>query len=729
MFKWGSQNVSQNGKLEKAFLNKYNSFCAKCKTPLAEGQGFAYKYFNEGYKAVCSSSICVDMVEGLREFLEPKREITPEGNILINPVDWDAIPVIRTIPGAKFNPDTKIWSVSIEPEDRKIVVESCKKLNLKMPEGFDQVSVSPDYQDTIDNAQSVGAYPYQLEGIEFLAGKKKALLGDDMGLGKTMQSILALPKDARAIFLCPATLKANVAKEVRQWRPDLVSVTCNGKNSFFPPNKGEVVILNYDILPQVFDPLDKYGNSSNCPEAWKPLLKETILIADEAHVCKNPKAKKSQRTKVLSKLCGKVWAMTGTPILSKGMDLWGILSSFDMEREVFTSWNHFTSSMNASKGMYGWKFGTPTNEVPLLLKKVMKRRLKSDVLTDLPPKQYQDMLVEVKDQSLFQMLEIAYEKIKDVRVQDSLPDFQEFSEARAKLAKDKIPALLNLVESFEEADEPLVVFSAHKAPVEALSVRDGWGVITSDTSLVERNNLVHKFQDGFLKGIALTIKAGGVGLTLTNASKMIFVDLEWNPALNLQAEDRICRIGQTASNLQYIRLVSNCSLDVHLYNILDSKAKMIHAAIDAEGSIEYTPNSNQNGLSSQIKEESVLDREARMKAREKAIKRASDKLMKAQASLKVKSIKNSLGDSKLLPTPDSQQAQDIFDALNLMLERCDGASLKDNVGFNKPDSHNMRHIRISGLLENDVDLQKYVWSTLRKYGRQLVLYYPSLFKS
>ena len=132
MFKLGSQNVSQNGKLEKAFLNKYNSFCAKCKTPLAEGQGFAYKYFNEGYKAVCSSSICVDMVEGLREFLEPKREITPEGNILINPVDWDAIPVIRTIPGAKFNPDTKIWSVSIEPEDRKIVVESCKKLNLKM---------------------------------------------------------------------------------------------------------------------------------------------------------------------------------------------------------------------------------------------------------------------------------------------------------------------------------------------------------------------------------------------------------------------------------------------------------------------------------------------------------------------------------------------------------------------------------------------------------------------
>lgn len=715
----------------KVLKNKYNSFCGECKKPLQPEEGFAYSKGN-GYKAVCTSNVCIAFVPGLKEALTPKREITKDGRIILNPMDWDALPLIKSMPGAAFDPATKVWSVSIEPEDRDAVVQVCKKIKLAMPEGFELENKSDLVEKTVEDAKAAGAYPYQLEGIKFLSGKKRALLADDMGLGKTMQSLLALPKNARAIFLCPATLKTNVAKEVRMWRPDLVSVTCRGRNSFTPPNKGEVVIINYDILPEVFDPLDKAGTQSTCPDSWKPILKETILIADEAHVCKNPKAKKSQRTKVLSKLCDKVWAMTGTPILSKGMDLWGTLSSFDMERKVFTSWNHFTTTMNATKRQvsahaYTWDFGTPSPEVPVLLKKLMLRRLKKEVLTELPPKQYQDYLVDVRNQSLHKMLEISYDKIKDLSPSDSLPDFQDFSEARAELAKDKIPALLELVETFEEADEPVVVFSAHKAPVEALGQRLDWGVITSDVTLAERSIIVSRFQAGFLKGIALTIKAGGVGLTLTKASKMVFVDLEWNPALNLQAEDRICRIGQKSNSLQYIRMVSNCSLDIHVCNLLDNKARMIEAAIDSDGGIEYNPSSSQEDLSSLIKEETEAERNKRIVDRQDAIRKASEKLQKAQASAKVQSLKSRLGNSVLLPIPTSQQSQDIQSALDMMLSRCDGAALKDNVGFNKPDSQTMRTVRLSGALSNDVDIQKYVWETLRKYSRQLILYYPSLF--
>jgi len=717
----------------KVLKNKYNSFCGECKKPLQPEEGFAYNG-GSAYRAICNSSVCIGLVPGLKEALTPKREITPDGRILLNPMDWDALPLIKTMPGAAFNPTTKVWSVSIDPSDRDTIVAVCKKMQLAMPKGFELENVSGLFVDRLVVAGEAGAYPYQLEGIQFLAGKKRALLGDDMGLGKTMQSLLALPQNARVIFLCPATLKSNVAKEVRMWRPDLVSNICRGRNSFTPPGLGEVVIINYDILPEVFDPLDKFGSRSKCPESWIPLLKETIMIADEAHVCKNPKAKKSQRTRVLSKLCGKVWAMTGTPILSKGMDLWGTLSSFDMERRVFTSWNHFITSMNATKrkvafNAFSWEFGLPSSEVPLLLKKVMLRRLKKDVLTDLPAKQYQDYLVDVKDNSLHKMLEISYDKIKNLSPSDSLPDFQGFSKARAELAKDKIPALLELVQTFEEAQQPVVVFSAHKAPVEALGQRLGWAIITSDITLAERSVIVSRFQNGILKGIALTIKAGGVGLTLTEASKMIFVDLEWNPALNLQAEDRICRIGQKSSSLQYIRMVSNCSLDIHVCKLLDDKAKMIEAAIDSEGSVEYDPSNKPHDLSALIKEETEAQRSKRIGNREAAIKRASQKIQKAQASAKVQSLKSRLGNATLLPIPTDEQSQDIQSALEMMLSRCDGAELKDNVGFNKPDSHTMRTVRLSGALSSDVDIQKYVWSTLRKYARQLILYYPSLFTS
>src|SRR5262249_38834164 len=122
-----------------------------------------------------------------------------------------------------------------------------------------------------------------------------------------------------------------------------------------------------------------------------------------------------------------------------------------------------------------------------------------------------------------------------------LPPFETFSAVRRHLAESRIKAALDLVEGFEGAGQPLGGFSAHREPVLRIGGRPGWGGITGDTSPPKRQELVEAFQLGQLKGLALTISAGGVGLTLTRASVALFIDLDWGPENNRQAEDRFCR--------------------------------------------------------------------------------------------------------------------------------------------------------------------------------------------
>jgi hypothetical protein len=159
-------------------------------------------------------------------------------------------------------------------------------------------------------------------------------------------------------------------------------------------------------------------------------------------------------------------------------------------------------------------------------------------------------------------------------------DFRHMAEARQLLAKAKIPALLEIVESFEEQEEPVIVFSDHRAPIDALASRKGWAVITGETNPADRHRIAGDFQAGQYKGIGLTIDAGAVSITLTRASNMIFVDRSYNPALNDQAEDRAVRIGQTRG-VVIQQLVADHRLDIRLQQILDQKQKIITGSVEA----------------------------------------------------------------------------------------------------------------------------------------------------
>jgi hypothetical protein len=215
----------------------------------------------------------------------------------------------------------------------------------------------------------------------------------------------------------------------------------------------------------------------------------------------------------------------------------------------------------------------------------MLRRTKDEVLGDLPPKLYDPRIVPVsltraENDEVREAEQAFLDAGNDV-------DFNCLSKARAILAKAKIPALNALVDEYEAAGEPLVVFSCHRAPVDQLASREGWALITGDTPNEKRTAIEDAFQRGELRGIGASVRAAGIAITLTRAANCIFVDRAWTPGLNLQAEDRLSRIGQTRP-VNIIQLIAEDSLDQRVEEIISEKTVII------ENSVEKASNTRQS---------------------------------------------------------------------------------------------------------------------------------------
>jgi hypothetical protein len=442
--------------------------------------------------------------------------------------------------------------------------------------------------DAILAARGGSLYAFQREGVAWLAPRSGALIADDMGLGKTIQALTAIPDGAPVIVICPAVAKSVWEREAAKWRPEMKVTVLSGRGSFRAPAAGEMVCINYDILSD--DATD--------------LLPGTVLILDEAHACASHKSLRTRRVKTLSETArkggGKCWALTATPLKNRPTELWGVLEIAGLGNEAFGGWMGFVRAFRGYKGQYGYVFGTPTDECAAMLRRVSLRRRKADVLADLPAKTHRTLpavidraTAKICDDALGELegtgegqLALGIEKAV-AKLQSTGLGFSQLSAARAALAKAKIPAMLEVVESYEEQGEPLVVFSAYRAPIDLLAKREGWAVITGDTSNDERGLIVEQFQAGKLNYVACTIRAGGVAITLTRASNVLRVDREWNPALNVQAEDRCYRIGQKSAVL-VTDLVANHKLDEMISDVLAKKEAIIGGSVEASTVVHVT---------------------------------------------------------------------------------------------------------------------------------------------
>ena len=432
-------------------------------------------------------------------------------------------------------------------------------------------------------------FPFQVAGATWLAGRTSAILADDQGIGKTCQTLAALPDRAPVVVVCPAVAKGVWRTEAGRWRPEFRTEVLSGRKSFRWPVPGEIVVLNYDILPAAVPPDAPAG---------------LVVVADECHQCKNPKAARTERFRALARIAlansGRVYQLSGTPLLNRPMELYTILGNGgpDLLRQSFGSWNGFVSAFRGrreqvARGVYAWEFDGPAEGDPTAaqaLARVMLRRRKEDVLPDLPERIVQRIEVNNVDKSVYSLCDsvlagiesrgMDLEEIITRATGGGMPGFEDISRMRAACAAAKIPHAIALVEEYEEAGEPVVVASAHRAPIDAIGSRPGWASITGDTSAEERTRIQEEFQAGRLRGVAMTIQAGGVAITLTHASRMILVDLAWTPGINAQAEDRIHRIGQRNSCL-YQHLVLQHPLEARIWSLLQEKRDLVDRTVEA----------------------------------------------------------------------------------------------------------------------------------------------------
>ncbi|GFQ05478.1 DNA annealing helicase and endonuclease zranb3 [Phtheirospermum japonicum] len=306
-----------------------------------------------------------------------------------------------------------------------------------------------------------------------------------------------------------------------------------------------------------------------------------VVIADESHFLKNGQAKRTNACLPILQKAQYTILLSGTPALSRPIELFKQLEA--LYPNVYNN-VHDYGNRYCKGGIFGVYQGASNHEElhNLMKATLMIRRLKKDVLSELPVKRRQQVFLELSEgdmkqiNALFRELEVVKRKIKSCQSKEEaeLLNFTEknlINKIYTDSAEAKIPAVLDYLGTIIE-----------KKKVGCIRI-DG------STPAASRQSLVMEFQEkDSVKAAVLSIKAGGVGLTLTAASTVIFAELSWTPGDMIQAEDRAHRIGQVASvNIYY--LLANDTVDDIIWDVLQSKLENLGQMLDGrENSLEVS---------------------------------------------------------------------------------------------------------------------------------------------
>jgi len=463
-------------------------------------------------------------------------------------------------------------------------------------------------------------FPYQKEGVQFLFNNDgRALIGDEQGLGKTLESITYSIMDTevkKILIICPASLKLNWAKEYDLWASDFNLWILQGKpnsvqkkakiglsdlNKFQIVSnktaKRDIVIINWDIIGNKQTKVKgKKKPVEHLYTGWVDYLIDMnfdLIIADEIHFAKNPQAQRTKALQKIGKRVQKFIPMSGTPIVNRPIEFWTCLNL--LNSGIFNSyWNYAKKYCGARHNGYGWDFSGNSNTKQLneILKTVMIRRLKKDVLKELPDKIHSVVPMEINNRKEYQFAEdnlISY--LKETQGQKAA-DKAEQAETLVKIeklkqltVKGKINSCINWIKDYLESNDKLVVFCHHKETIKTLESNFKKISVTVDgsTKNEDRQKAVDLFQNNPNTRLFFgNIKAAGTGLTLTEANGLAFIEFGWTPGEVDQCSDRIHRIGQKADCVNIYYLVGDKTIDIDIMEMLDEKRKVLDAVLDGK---------------------------------------------------------------------------------------------------------------------------------------------------
>lgn len=522
--------------------------------------------------------------------------------------------------------------------------------------------------------------PFQKAGISYAMAHPNVLFGDEMGLGKTIQALGVINSDKsirKILVICPASLRLNWEREARKWLVrDFSYAVIESKKGW--SDLEDIIIINYDILKKFHKQIHAV--------TWD------LLIVDECHYLKNGKAQRTQE--VMGRKAKKVEDrlpaieserrafLSGTPIPNRPKEGWSIFNH--LAPDTFKSWYWYHTTFCAGhKTKYGWDIDGASALPELqdtLRGNIMVRRLKKDVLAELPAKVRQ--IIDIPANGLAGV--IAHERAIEDEHAETVTNFKvavelakaaddpeiynqavanlkkaisvaftEMSKVRHETALAKVPAVIDHLHNAFEDGHKIILFAHHKDVIAQIRAEFAGqcAVLVGDTEKQERQDAVDRFQsDPNCKLFIGSIGAAGVGITLTASSHVIFAELDWVPGRITQCEDRPHRIGQKNSVLIQ-HLVIDGSLDSKMAKTLVKKQAVLDSALD-------------------IEHPDMIEAAAAEVETEKASTKSVRKEQVAAESLNV--------------TAEMMAAT--LEGLQQLSAMCDGAREEDGMGFNKIDT-------------------------------------------
>lgn len=538
----------------------------------------------------------------------PKKITTVGDKFYITfPYDPSTVLLVKQLAKRKFDRDAKLWIANQDLANVEGIYalidngfepdENVKPILEKMVHKYE----SNLAESTASNADieveglNLSLYPFQKAGVAYAIKNKRVFIADEMGLGKTVQAIATIQKlnAYPAIIVCPASLKYNWEKEWNTWVSNKTISVWNGTG-----DPADIVIINYDMLKKRIDDLKSINAKS--------------IVFDESHYLKNGKAQRTVAANGVSKNIEYRFLLTGTPIVNRPVELISQLNILGRLNEFGGFWKFAERYCNLTHNGFGYDLKGASNLEELNEKLrgfCFIRREKKEVLKELPDKQKVTIPVELSNRKDYDNYEAEFilwvrnrknEATQNEKIKEQLKGMkltpeqfeaaakrlsQENSERaehlfrietlKQKAAMGKLDESVEWIENFLESGEKLVIFATHKEIIRRIAEKFNCKSITGETSPIDRQTIVEDFQNNpDTKLIVLNIKAGGVGLTLTAASNVLFLEFPWTPGDLEQAIDRCHRIGQQNSVTAWF-FVGKDTIDEEIIEMIGIKQNVV----------------------------------------------------------------------------------------------------------------------------------------------------------
>nr|Q9TTA5.2 RecName: Full=SWI/SNF-related matrix-associated actin-dependent regulator of chromatin subfamily A-like protein 1; AltName: Full=HepA-related protein; AltName: Full=Sucrose nonfermenting protein 2-like 1 [Bos taurus] len=502
----------------------------------------------------------------------------------------DLIALFKQMDSRKYDVKTRKWSFLLEEYSKlmervrglpQVQLDPLPKTLTLFRAQLQKTSLSPvaDIPEAdlsrVDSKLVSSLLPFQRAGVNFaIAQRGRLLLADDMGLGKTIQAICIAAyyrKEWPLLVVVPSSVRFTWEQAFCRWLPSLnpldINVVVTGKDRL---TDGLVNIVSFDLL-------------SKLEKQLKPPFK--VVIIDESHFLKNIKTARCRAAMPLLKVAKRVILLSGTPAMSRPAELYTQILA--VRPTFFPQFHAFgLRYCGAKRQPWGWDYSGSSNlgELKLLLEEaVMLRRLKGDVLSQLPAKQArwwwspQARSTPGPEPPWMPPPRMTTkDKTKQQQKEALILFFNRTAEA-------KIPSIIEyILDLLESGREKFLVFAHHKVVLDAITKelerkRVQHIRIDGSTSSADRETSASSFScPRALRGV-LSITAANMGLTFSSADLVVFGELFWNPGVLMQAEDRVHRIGQLSSvSIHY--LVARGTADDYLWPLIQEKIKVLGEA-------------------------------------------------------------------------------------------------------------------------------------------------------